>query len=158
MCSPRGTDAGAMWELSWGLGPSQPLLFLQSLWLVILEANRVNERVATREQEQKRSPQSHWLMCLCSCLMAAPENGSFKGGSGSRATCWRNLKYASWAKNVTGRQGSVCKPSTSRNPWSAGQWSPVFPYFFLSLLLKLPCLVYISDHSNVSGTVRFPDH
>lgn len=114
MCSPRGTEAGAVWELDWGLGPSQPLLFLQSLWLIILEANRASEHVATRGREQKRSPQAHWLVCLCSCLMAAPENGSFKGGSGSRATCWRNLKYASWAKNVPGKQGSICEPSAAR--------------------------------------------
>lgn len=47
MCFPRGMEVGAVWKLGSGSGLSQSLLFLEPLWLVILDANRVSELVAT---------------------------------------------------------------------------------------------------------------
>lgn len=47
MYFPRGMKVGVVWKPGWGLELSLPLLFLESLWLVILQANRVSEHVAT---------------------------------------------------------------------------------------------------------------
>lgn len=47
MLPQRNGGSWAVWRLGWDSGLSQSLLFLESLWLVILEANRVSEHVAT---------------------------------------------------------------------------------------------------------------
>lgn len=97
MYFPRGMEVGAVWKLGWGSGLSRSLLFLQLLWLVILEANRVREHVATWQREEKNKGEVPMLTGPCAfaaaswlLLRTAPLRGS-----GSRATCWRNLNYAS---------------------------------------------------------------